>query len=218
MLVVAEEEAGAGAPPGAGERPEAGEEDVFAGVPDRVRDAVRGAAWPRRLGCVPASGVCVYVDPLDGTGEFSRANYGVVTNLIGIAVDGRPVAGVINQPFCGHVPGAGLASARARTVWGGPGAGVHGLGAADAPPAGALTACANRVKDDRILPSLEAMGVAPRDVSWISASGFNMLEVISGRRTLYVVTRKGTKKWDTCGATALVEARGGRVTDVLGRE
>ena len=214
VLVVAEEEAGgshhtASAIDG---------NDTFEGIPGYIMDAVRCAEWPRWLGCVKASRVCVYIDPLDGTGEFSRENYGVTTNLIGIAVDGRPVAGIINEPFLGHVKGEDLTAARSRTVWGGPGAGVHGCTADCACEPRTRTACANRVKDDRIIPCLEAIGIPQQEVSWVSASGFNLLQVLLGNRALYLVTRKGTKKWDTCAGTALIEAKGGKVTDVLGRE
>ncbi|KHJ74910.1 inositol monophosphatase family protein, partial [Oesophagostomum dentatum] len=69
--------------------------------------------------------VVVWVDPLDGTSEVALAvknkNEALleqVTVLIGIAYHGRPVAGVIHQPY--H-RGTG------RTIWAIKGCGVHGL-------------------------------------------------------------------------------------------
>ena len=49
------------------------------------------------------SDVTVWVDPLDGTREFVEGpeHWGAVTVLIGVAVKGVPVAGVIHQPFVG---------------------------------------------------------------------------------------------------------------------
>ena len=49
------------------------------------------------------SDVTVWVDPLDGTREFVEGpeHWGSVTVLIGVAVKGVPVAGVIHQPFVG---------------------------------------------------------------------------------------------------------------------
>jgi 3'-phosphoadenosine 5'-phosphosulfate (PAPS) 3'-phosphatase len=41
----------------------------------------------------------IYVDPLDGTREFVDGRYENVTCLIGIAIDGKPVGGVIGVPF-----------------------------------------------------------------------------------------------------------------------
>eukprot|EP00238_Polyblepharides_amylifera_P002998 CAMPEP_0196589890 /NCGR_PEP_ID=MMETSP1081-20130531/64940_1 /TAXON_ID=36882 /ORGANISM="Pyramimonas amylifera, Strain CCMP720" /LENGTH=204 /DNA_ID=CAMNT_0041912821 /DNA_START=242 /DNA_END=852 /DNA_ORIENTATION=- len=67
---------------------------------------VMGACWPEHLRDVEASRVVVYIDPLDGTGEFVAGNLSAVTNLFGVAVDGVPVAGVINQPWApGHLTG-----------------------------------------------------------------------------------------------------------------
>ena len=69
--------------------------------------------------------VVVWVDPLDGTSEVALAvknkNLALleqVTVLIGIAYKGRPVAGIIHQPY--H-------STSGRTVWAIRGCGVHGL-------------------------------------------------------------------------------------------
>ena len=49
------------------------------------------------------SDVTVWVDPLDGTREFVEGPefWSGVTVLIGVAVKGVPVAGVIHQPFVG---------------------------------------------------------------------------------------------------------------------
>ena len=41
----------------------------------------------------------MWVDPLDGTKEYTEGFLDHVTVLIGIAVGKRAVAGVINQPF-----------------------------------------------------------------------------------------------------------------------
>lgn len=49
---------------------------------------------------VPLSSVTVYVDPLDGTYEYKEGRYEMVTTLIGIAVDGKAIAGVVYHPWC----------------------------------------------------------------------------------------------------------------------
>ena len=64
--------------------------------------------------------VTLWVDPLDGTACFVGGHLDHVTVMIGVAVGGEPVAGVINRPFC-ESGGNGL-------VWGMKGLGVHGLG------------------------------------------------------------------------------------------
>lgn len=69
--------------------------------------------------------VVVWVDPLDGTSEVALAvknkNMALleqVTVLIGIAYKGRPVAGIIHQPYHEKL---------GRTVWAIQGCGVHGV-------------------------------------------------------------------------------------------
>ncbi|CAE8640373.1 unnamed protein product, partial [Polarella glacialis] len=159
---------------------------------------------------VEASRVVVYLDPLDGTGEFVKGNLVPVTNLFGIAVDGVPVAGVINQPWAPGLP-------KGRTVWGGPGAGVHGADLSVKEAQGLL--CTNRVvRSDRCAGALSALGVkAEADLQRTSATGYNFLAVIEGYFPLFVLTRKGTKKWDSCAGEALVSALGGLTTDAVGR-
>lgn len=48
---------------------------------------------------VPLSDVTVWVDPLDGTKEILDGNLRAVTVLIGIAMRGKPAAGIVYQPF-----------------------------------------------------------------------------------------------------------------------
>jgi len=68
----------------------------------------------------------VWVDPLDGTKEYTQGLLDHVTVLIGIAVGTEAVAGVIHQPYYNYKsqePGAQLG----RTFYGLVGGGVYGL-------------------------------------------------------------------------------------------
>ena len=177
----------------------------FTGPSSALRREISSRSWPEELRSIsPPSRVVVFIDPLDGTMEFASANYGVVTNLIGISVDGIPVAGIINQPFYNYSydrKSGHLSMITQRTVWGGPGAGVHGdvnmMHRSNDDDAEKLTAATNRIiRDDRIHQCLAAIGV--QDTSWISASGFNLLQVLENRRSFMIIARDGTKKWDTC--------------------
>jgi 3'(2'), 5'-bisphosphate nucleotidase len=79
---------------------------------------------PERLAGATLDQITVWVDPLDGTKEYTEGFLDHVTILIGIAVGREAVAGVINQPFHNFdKPGATLG----RTVAGMVGAGVIGL-------------------------------------------------------------------------------------------
>jgi 3'-phosphoadenosine 5'-phosphosulfate (PAPS) 3'-phosphatase len=63
---------------------------------------------PKPLVFDSLSQVTVYVDPLDGTREFVDGRYENVTCLIGIAVDGKPVAGAIGIPFASSTPSSDI--------------------------------------------------------------------------------------------------------------
>lgn len=172
--------------------------------------AALAAPWPRELRSLEAKRIVVYIDPLDGTGEFVNGNLEPVTNLLGIAVDGVPVAGVINQPWALGVPAG-------RTIWGGPRIGVHGANTTTEAQPGSI--CTNRVvRSNRCAGALKALGVkSTTEVQRVSATGFNFLSVLEGRYELFALTRHGTKKWDSCAGEALLVAAGGLVTDAVGR-
>ena len=90
-------------------------------------EAGGGDRYARYAGA-STSDVTVWVDPLDGTREFVEGpeHWSGVTVLIGIAVGGVPVAGVIHQPFV-DVHGVASTTGVGRTLWGalGLGAWVH---------------------------------------------------------------------------------------------
>jgi REG-2-like HAD superfamily hydrolase len=163
--------------------------------------------------------VAVYCDPLDGTNEYAAGEREAITVLLGIAVDGTPRAGVVGQPFHNY----GKKDRRlGRVVWGGTGIGVHGLDiAADAvapplPPNGAHVVAVNRnIRENRQAPVLEALGSRVDIV--ISATGFHYLMLLERRAHSALLLRKASKKWDTCAGEALLRARGGVVTDTVGR-
>jgi 3'(2'), 5'-bisphosphate nucleotidase len=72
--------------------------------PEReTASAPRTSEAERRFAACAESDVTVWVDPLDGTKEFVEGpeHWNGVSVLIGIAVRGVPVAGIIHQPFVG---------------------------------------------------------------------------------------------------------------------
>ncbi len=74
----------------------------------------------------------IWVDPLDGTKEYTEGFLDHVTVLIGIAIGKRAVAGVINQPFFNY---ENKGQPMGRTLYGVVGSGVRGIDKV-APPAG----------------------------------------------------------------------------------
>merc|ERR1711973_550331 len=81
---------------------------------------------PTQWSSVSMEQLTVWVDPLDGTKEYTQGLLDHVTVLIGIAVGTEAVAGVIHQPYYNYKsqePGAQLG----RTFYGLVGGGVYGL-------------------------------------------------------------------------------------------
>uniref|UniRef100_A0A8C3C2M5 3'(2'),5'-bisphosphate nucleotidase 1 n=1 Tax=Cairina moschata TaxID=8855 RepID=A0A8C3C2M5_CAIMO len=73
----------------------------------------------------------IWVDPLDGTKEYTEGLLDHVTVLIGIAYGGKAIAGVINQPYYNYEAGAN--AALGRTIWGVLGLGAFGFQLTEAP-------------------------------------------------------------------------------------
>merc|ERR1712178_42914 len=68
------------------------------------------------------SQITVWLDPLDGTAEFIDGLLSHVTTLIGIAYEGKAIAGIINQPFYKNENGS-----MGRSIWGIVGVGAFGF-------------------------------------------------------------------------------------------
>ena len=112
-----------------------------------------------------------------------------------------------------------------RTVWGGRGVGVLGLGEVEYtretprvdprrpdPP----VVCVNRItREHRQEAVMAAMGCVVGIK--VSATGYHYLSMLEGKAHCGLLLREGVKKWDTCAGEALLRAVGGVVTDTVGR-
>ena len=72
---------------------------------------------PAQWADVKLEDLTVWVDPLDGTKEFTQGLLDHVTVLVGIAVGSEAVAGVIHQPYYNH-EAAGQGATLGRTFYG----------------------------------------------------------------------------------------------------
>jgi 3'(2'), 5'-bisphosphate nucleotidase len=151
------------------------------------------------------------VDPLDGTREFVNRN-GEFTVNIALIEDGQPVLGVVVVPVTGVV----YLGQRGRGAW-------KETGGARAPirarpyRGGRATVVASRSHRgehvDRFLARLEAREGAYDTTSL--GSSLKLCRVAEGAADVY--PRLGpTSEWDTAAAQCVVEAAGGRVTDLHG--
>lgn len=167
---------------------------------------------------VPEEKITIWVDPLDGTSEFSQSlKPGSeelrehVTVLIGFAVGSQPVAGIIHQPFYHRNPNC----EPGRTIWG-----IDGLGAFGAdfkpPPEGERIITTTRSHSSpEVENTINAMN--PTTVMRVGGAGNKVMLVIEGRAHAYVFASPGCKKWDTCAPEAVLRASGGILSDISGQ-
>uniref|UniRef100_A0AAF5Q2D5 3'(2'),5'-bisphosphate nucleotidase 1 n=1 Tax=Wuchereria bancrofti TaxID=6293 RepID=A0AAF5Q2D5_WUCBA len=165
---------------------------------------------------ITSDDVVVWVDPLDGTYELVAAEGNIsqqqeVTVLIGISYQGRPVAGVIHQPFWGT-------SAASRTVWAIKGIGVHGVEIvkSNSQRYAVTTRSHSTVHIHDTLNILKEKNLI-NDVEFVGGAGFKVLKCLEGAAA-YVFPSPGCKKWDTCAPEAIITASGGKLTDISGND
>ncbi|XP_078672093.1 3'(2'),5'-bisphosphate nucleotidase 1-like [Branchiostoma floridae x Branchiostoma belcheri] len=178
----------------------------------RLSEEVLKAVCPQNLQSVKDEDVVVWVDPLDGTKEYTEGFLDHVTVLIGVAVNGKAVAGVINQPYYNYKAGPG--ATLGRTMWGIVGLGAFGVERL-VPPADKRIVTTTRSHSNKLVTeSIEAM--QPDEVLRVGGAGHKVLLVIEGKAHAYVFATPGCKKWDTCAPEAILHALGGRLTDIHG--
>ncbi|CAL1279058.1 unnamed protein product [Larinioides sclopetarius] len=171
------------------------------------------AECPVDLASVKEEDVVIWVDPLDGTAEYTQGLLDHVTVLIGLAVNGKAVGGVIHQPYYNYQNEEDL-SKLGRTMWGIVGAGTHGIDCKK-PPENKRIITTTRSHSNPVINSTIA-AMKPDDVLKVGGAGHKVLLLIEGKAHAYVFPSKGCKKWDTCAPEALLHAVGGKLTDIHG--
>nr|XP_021324071.1 3'(2'),5'-bisphosphate nucleotidase 1 isoform X1 [Danio rerio] len=176
----------------------------------------------------------VWVDPLDGTKEYTEAARVLyspvyiqkpvlphrtpnrlldhVTVLIGIAHAGTAIAGVINQPFYNYQAGAG--ATLGRTLWGVLGLGAFGFQLKEVPDGKRIITTTRSHSNKLVIDTVQAM--EPHDVIRVGGAGNKIIQLVEGTASAYVFASLGCKKWDTCAPEAILHAVGGKLTDMHG--
>ncbi|XP_055351012.1 putative inositol monophosphatase 3 isoform X2 [Paramacrobiotus metropolitanus] len=162
---------------------------------------------------VRSGDVAVWIDPLDGTKEFTAGLYECVTVLVGIAVKGRPVAGVIHCPF-----------PEGRTYWAWEGKGV----CSHLKHVHTKDSCPNDVL--RIAVSKNPMNAGEVqhfaekafhgrsfELVPMGGAGYKIVQVCTGAVDGYLHITRNIKKWDICAGHGLVSAMGGRLQGLCGQ-
>ncbi|KFD50586.1 hypothetical protein M514_08535 [Trichuris suis] len=156
----------------------------------------------------------VWVDPLDGTYEFSMGYVSHVTIMIGVAMNGKPVAGVIHQPYTKENEKTNME--QGRTVWALRSAGVKGDVLLTSPPSDKLIVVTTRSHGNELLDkTLKAL--KPDEICKVGGAGHKALMLLEGKAHAYIFVGGGTKKWDSCAAECLLYEAGGSLTDMKGQ-
>ncbi|CAL1272035.1 unnamed protein product [Larinioides sclopetarius] len=158
---------------------------------------------------VPSKNVLVWFDPLDPEHEYFNNFLEYVTTAICVAVKGKPIIGIIHQPFENF------------TKWGWV---DHGLSNDPYPVASEpvdvsrplsiilSTVGATHVK---VMARL-ALGVH-FDAFAVNGAGYKIIQLTEERADGYLHVN-GIKKWKICAGDAIIKAAGGVMTTMHGKE
>ena len=152
-----------------------------------------------------------FVDPLDGTREFVGRN-GQFVVMIGLLVENAVQLGVLYAPATDITwyGGAGLGAYRRdsdgteRQIF---------VGSVQEPAAARITISRSR-RSEHLSAALRS--IAPRLISPMGSAGLKGAHVAEAGADAYLATGTVGKHWDACALEAVVQAAGGRVSDVRG--
>ncbi|XP_029791528.1 3'(2'),5'-bisphosphate nucleotidase 1 isoform X2 [Suricata suricatta] len=167
---------------------------------------------PSQYRAIKEEDLVVWVDPLDGTKEYTEGLLDNVTVLIGIAYEGKAIAGVINQPYYNYQ--AGPDAVLGRTIWGVLGLGAFGFQLKEAPAGKHIITTTRSHGSKLVTDCVTAMN--PDDVLRVGGAGNKIIQLIEGKASAYVFASPGCKKWDTCAPEVILHAVGGKLTDIHG--
>ncbi|XP_075682337.1 Golgi-resident adenosine 3',5'-bisphosphate 3'-phosphatase [Rhinoderma darwinii] len=174
------------------------------GIPNEIKEIVKNPKF------VSSESITIWIDPLDATHEYTENLVNYVTTMVCVAVNGKPIIGVIHKPFTGY------------TAW----AMVDG-------GSNAKTRASYNDKTPTIIVSRSHSG-AVKDVTRrsfgnqtkiLSAGGsgykvLSLLDVTGNDQETADVYIHDTyiKKWDICAGNAILSALGGHMTNLKGED
>lgn len=180
-------------------------------VTENCADFLAQNTCPDHLASIRPDDIVVWVDPLDGTSEYTQGFLEHVTVLIGIAFNGQPIGGVIHQPYFDAGNGS-----LGRTLWGARGIGTGGgIPPIKPPTTSAFVVTTTRTHSTELADcALAAMQAT--EIIRVGGAGYKVLQLLEGKAHAYVFASAGCKKWDTCAPEAVLAAAGGVLTDIAG--
>ncbi|XP_019766513.2 putative inositol monophosphatase 3 [Dendroctonus ponderosae] len=154
---------------------------------------------------VEASDVTIWIDPLDATVEYTEKLYQYVTTMVCVAVNGKPIIGVIHQPFNESTSWAVVGFGHSANL----NEKVHGT------DSNLPKIIISRSHSGTIEQTLKTKF---KDFKLIVAAGagYKALRVADNTADAYLHST-AIKKWDICAGNAILSALGGKMTTKHGQ-
>lgn len=174
-------------------------------IPGTISEKFKGSSE------VPVESITVWIDPLDATQEYTENLVKYVTTMVCVAVDGKPVIGVVHQPFAGF------------TAWAvvGHGSNVKRRSSYNASPKKVIVSRSHSGKVKNYIRN--AFGNSTTIIE-AGGAGYKVLSLLDTHSSetstieeadIYVHTTF-IKKWDICAGAALLTELGGHMTTLKG--
>jgi 3'(2'), 5'-bisphosphate nucleotidase len=167
---------------------------------------------PTTFAAAATSMLVWYVDPLDGTKEFIARNDEFAV-MIGLAMTGRPILGVVVCPALKRAFVGGEGMGASEILQDGTRVAIHPTEQRDLAKARVLVSRSHR--SPQVDAALAKLGA---ELVPCGSAGVKAAKVACGEADAYVQPGRAGKRWDSCAPEAIVRASGGRVSDALGRE
>ncbi|XP_018427835.1 PREDICTED: inositol monophosphatase 3 [Nanorana parkeri] len=172
-------------------------------MPDDIKDKIKSAK------SFPTESITVWIDPLDATHEYTENLVNYVTTMVCVAVDGKPVIGVIHKPFTHYTAWAmveGGSNVKRRESYN-----------KKSPSIIVSRSHSGKVKE----VTLQTFGNQTKIIS-AGGSGYKVLSLldVTGNEKqetadVYIHVTY-IKKWDICAGNAILNALGGQMTNLKG--
>ncbi|KFW78845.1 Inositol monophosphatase 3, partial [Manacus vitellinus] len=159
---------------------------------------------------VPAESVTVWIDPLDATQEYTEDLRQYVTTMVCVAVNGKPVIGVIHKPFSSYTAWAmvdGGSNIKARSSYNEKTPRII----VSRSHAGKVEQVARQTFGNKTV-IIPAGGAGYKVLALLDVPEKNQEEADVYIHVTYI------KKWDICAGNAVLRALGGHMTTLTGEE
>ncbi|KAI3375345.1 hypothetical protein L3Q82_021836 [Scortum barcoo] len=175
-------------------------------IPQDIQDKIKGDSN------VPAESVTVWIDPLDATQEYTENLVKYVTTMVCVAVDGKPIIGVIHQPFTGY------------TAWAyvGQGSNIRHRSSYSVSPPKVIVSRSHSGKVKSFIQ--DAFGNSTAIIG-AGGAGYKVLALLETPSKAGAIDQADVyvhitfiKKWDICAGAAILNALGGHMTTLKGED